>query len=205
MEKQISSVSSNTDKWETYSSMLSRHKTAMKHGFYLEALLIDYAMLEDRLSAFLWAAGVLNDIDKFGCGNKKNKAQLLTLYNAYTGDDKAPRLKNISAKINVVLALIDFSEKEYTGDDRYLTALHKGMQGINLDELKEALKMLDTWRDYRNEVIHGAMTKNVYSLFAQLEENAALGLAYARVIDNESKKLKRRTYIRRAVNMPPKK
>ena len=201
----INESKTGSDKQETYRTLLSRHKLAMKHGFYFEALLIDYAMLEDRLVAFLWAAGVFNDADKFGLGNRRNKSQLRQLYNEYKGTDKTPILRNISAKIDMMLVLIDFAEQDYCEDDRYLSSLHKGLRELDLETLKGALLALDTWREYRNEVIHGAMTKNVYSLNDKLEENAVAGLAYARTIDNESKKLKRRTYIRRSVNMPVKK
>lgn len=201
----IQNTETSKDKYTTYRELTGRHKLAMKHGFFFEALLIDYAMLEDRLAAFLWAAGALNDIDRFGLGNKRNKAQLLGLYSTYTGKDKLANLKNISAKIDMVLAMISFAETEYGGDDRYLTALHKGLQKLDLESLKADLEELHSWREYRNEVIHGAMTKNIYSLYEELEDKAALGLAYARTIDKESQKLKRQKHIRKSVNMPPKK
>ena len=102
----ISTAKTNTDKYNTYTSMITRHKEAVKHGFCFEALLIDYAILEDRLVAFLWAAGVMNDMDNFSFGNKNNKAQLRTLYNSYMKEDKIPRLQNIGTNINVILSLI---------------------------------------------------------------------------------------------------
>ena len=201
----ISTAKTNTDKYNTYTSMITRHKEAVKHGFCFEALLIDYAILEDRLVAFLWAAGVMNDMDNFSFGNKNNKAQLRTLYNSYMKEDKIPRLQNIGTKINVILSLIDFSQKEYNGADRYLLALHKGMNDLNLQKISENLTLLKDWLKYRNEVIHGAMTKDIYALYENIEEKAVQGLAYARVIDNEAKKLMRRDYIRKAVKMPIKK
>ena len=88
----ICTSKTNTDKYNTYTSMITRHKEAVKHGFYFEALLIDYAILENRLVAFLWAAGVMNDMDNFSFGNKNNKAQLRTLYNSYMKENKIPRL-----------------------------------------------------------------------------------------------------------------
>ena len=205
MGSSIKTTENATDKYTTYRALTGRHKLAMKHGFFFEALLIDYAVLEDRLAALLWAAGALNDIDRFGLGNKRNKSQLLGLYSAYTGKDKLTNLKNISAKIDMVLAMISFAEKAYDGDNRYLTALHKGLQTLDLESLKADLAELHGWREYRNEIIHGAMTKNIYSLYEELEDKAALGLAYARTIDKESQKLKRQKHIRKSVNMPPKK
>ena len=201
----ISTAKTNTDKYNTYTFMITRHKEAVKHGFCFEALLIDYAILEDRLVAFLWAAGVMNDMDNFSFGNKNNKAQLRTLYNSYMKEDKIPRLQNIGTKINVILSLIDFSQQEYDGTDRYLLALHKGMNDLNLQKISENLALLKDWLKYRNEVIHGAMTKDIYALYENIEEKAVQGLAYARVIDNEAKKLMRRDYIRKSVRMPIKK
>lgn len=66
----ISTAKTNTDKYNTYTFMITRHKEAVKHGFCFEALLIDYAILEDRLVAFLWAAGVMNDMDNFSFGTE---------------------------------------------------------------------------------------------------------------------------------------
>jgi predicted ATP-grasp superfamily ATP-dependent carboligase len=46
------------------------------------------------------------------------------------------------------------------------------------------------------------MNKNLSSLNDKLEENARLGMAYARAIDSASQKLKRRKNIRKSVSMP---
>lgn len=202
MSEVIASVKDNQEKYETYRAQVGRYNLAMKHGFYLEALLIDYAVLEDRLSAFLWAAGVLSNQDSAKLGCPKNRTELQQIYTDYSGNEAAPKLKNISGKIEMVSALLAFAEAEYEGENRYLLALHEGLLMLNREELSEALCGLDTWRGYRNEVIHAAMNKNVYSLHEHLAENAALCMEYARVIDNASKKLKRRTKIRKSVSMP---
>ncbi|MCR4643791.1 MAG: hypothetical protein K5695_00070 [Oscillospiraceae bacterium] len=202
MSEVIASVKDNQEKYETYRSQVGRYNLAMKHGFYLEALLIDYAVLEDRLSAFLWGAGVMNDMDNFKIGNRRNKALLQQIYTAYSGSETMPRLKNISGKIEMVRALLVFAESDYDGDNRYLSALYEGLLSLNREELSDSLIGLDTWRGYRNEVIHAAMSKNVYSLQEHLAENAALGMEYARIIDNASKKLNRRTTIRKRASMP---
>ena len=45
----IRPVTDNKDKQRTYSEQMGRYARATRGAFYLEALLIDYAMLEDRL------------------------------------------------------------------------------------------------------------------------------------------------------------
>ena len=128
---QIKQAITGEEKCKTYKEMMTRHKTAMKQGFYFEALLIDYAVLEDRLEAFLWAAGVFNDVGSFGLGNKYNKSQLKELYTKCFNEKKSPKLHNISGKIEVCKSLIAFSQEKYVGNDKYLKMLHEGLQKID--------------------------------------------------------------------------
>lgn len=51
-DKRIASVDNNYDKQMTYREQLGKYKVAMEHAFYFEALLIVYAMMEDRLRSF---------------------------------------------------------------------------------------------------------------------------------------------------------
>ena len=205
MAQKIKESEKNTTKYETYKTMMSKHKAAMKNGFYFEALLIDYAMLEDRLDAFLWAAGVMNEMNVYSFGNKRNKNLLNDIYKDYSGKDFKSSLRNISAKIDVIMSMINFGKKEYSDDNKFLIELHNGLQSLDLDKLEETLSALNDWREFRNGIIHRAMKKSIFDLYDNLEENASLGLAYARTIDNESRKLKRHTNIRKSVKMPPKK
>ena len=55
----IDPVNDNKDKENTYRTNLRRYNKAMKEGFYFEAMLIDYAMMEDRLRSFLYHIGLL--------------------------------------------------------------------------------------------------------------------------------------------------
>ena len=53
-ERQIKQVEDNKEKQQTYSKQLGRYKLAIRNEFYFEAMLIVYAMLEDRLLSFLY-------------------------------------------------------------------------------------------------------------------------------------------------------
>jgi hypothetical protein len=202
MPQIIKDTESGKEKQTTYRTMIGKHQLAMKHGFYFEALLIDYAMLEDRMGAFLWSAGVMNDMDNYSIGNKRNKAILQQIITEYTGKKKPQTLKNISGKVEAIEALTDFAGKPYNGDNKYLIVLHEAMQSLDIENFSDTLTKIDVWRKYRNEVIHTAMNKNLSSLNDKLEENARLGMAYARAIDSASQKLKRRKNIRKSVSMP---
>ena len=48
----IAPVETMQEKYETYTIEMKRLKKALDKGFYFEAMLIDYALLEDRLRSF---------------------------------------------------------------------------------------------------------------------------------------------------------
>ena len=50
-------VSDNMQKYENYRVQIGRLKKALKEHFYLEAIFIEYAIMEDRLEAILRHAG----------------------------------------------------------------------------------------------------------------------------------------------------
>ena len=58
-KRNIAPVKDNLDKQRTYAQEKGRYKSAMKYGFYLEAMMIDYALLEDRLRSILFHIGFL--------------------------------------------------------------------------------------------------------------------------------------------------
>ena len=55
----IKQVENNKEKSEAYRILTGRYRKAINEGFNFEALLIDYALLEDRLRAWLFYIGVL--------------------------------------------------------------------------------------------------------------------------------------------------
>ena len=60
---QIASVGDNQEKRLTYRRWCGRYQKAMREGFYLEALLIDYALIEDALRSYLYHIGVIEARD----------------------------------------------------------------------------------------------------------------------------------------------
>ena len=202
MSEAIQSVKDNQEKYETYRNNIGKYNLAMKYGFYFEAMMIDYAMLEDRLSSFLVACGIMFAPDNFSLGSKANRGILREVIAKITGNEKAPALRNISGKIEMIRILLQFAESDYAGDRKYLKLLHEGLQVIDRAAVADALDGVDTWRGFRNEIVHAAMQKNVYSIKDEIEEQARNGMQYARIIDNAAKTMKRRKRIRQSVKMP---
>lgn len=53
-------ISNNYQKFENYKEQMGRLNKAIKQGFYLEAVFIEYSLLEDRTESILRNAGVFN-------------------------------------------------------------------------------------------------------------------------------------------------
>lgn len=62
----------NTQKYENYKEQMVRLKKAISSGFYLEAIFIEYAVMEDRFESILRHSGVFNP-DKHHTINAKLK------------------------------------------------------------------------------------------------------------------------------------
>ncbi len=62
-------IISNTEKYENYKEQFQRLKKAMDNKFYLEAIFIEYAIMEDRTEAILAYEG--NNLNKNGERLKK--------------------------------------------------------------------------------------------------------------------------------------
>ena len=68
--------------------------------------------------------------------------------------------------------------------------------------LLETLDAIDTWRMYRNEVIHSLMNKRMESVQQKLSEQVEQGVQLARQLDAQVTILKKNNRIRKAARLP---
>ena len=204
--RKIGAVTDNMDKRYTYAQHKGRYSQAMKYEFYFEALMIDYALMEDRLKSFLYHAGIFNSRTsyKIDCC-KSNKALLKQIYCNYRNksDANLPNIQNISGKINIIRAIIEWvSNTEQNPDDnRYLRALKKQCESVDIGDMLDALKMIEDWCKYRNEVVHALMNKNVVSLRSELCDKAIEGMKLANRLDTYVRDMKKGNKVRKSANM----
>jgi hypothetical protein len=199
-ERIIQQVTDNADKQRTYRENIRRFNNAMKQEFYFEALLIDYAILEDRLSSILFHIGALaNRTDRKICS--KVKKQLRDIVRRYETGEIKLTVTTISGKERIIRAVAQWAmdTRDLPETDRYLAVLKEQWSAV--DGIPEALDDLDHWRDYRNEVIHGLMNKNVDSLGENLSGRCMEGMRLARFFDSQLKLIKRGNLIRRSLRL----
>ncbi len=204
-EKMIDAVKSNTEKQATYREQLGKYRRALNNEFYFEALLIVYAMLEDRMRSFLYYIGALRRSDDQELNVKKTRSILRGFY--FGSEEKAVNkrldLNQISTKEKLIRSTIIWAI-EYVGipEEQYLAVLKTEYEGcLDMDGLLTVLDDVDTWRNYRNEIIHGLLNKNVNSVNADLKAKVEDGMSYARFIDSQVKALKRKDNIRKKMKI----
>jgi len=195
-------VSSNTEKADTYQALTQRCKQAMDQAFYLEAIFILYAMLEDRLSAFLFYAGVL---EKTRTKLTKNKAVIPLLAEIIPSDDaKKHTIRKISLKVNLVRRLCQWASTSpaFADTTNYPAQLAAQLQRTaRIDELPDLLTDVETWCQTRNVLVHALLNQ---SLEGQAETTQALaeqGYLHFRRLDAIVRSLRVRNQIRKSFNI----
>ena len=188
MEKHaIQPVADNLDKQRTYRSNISRYNAAMKHEFYFEAMLIDYAILEDRLSSILFHIGALAN---------RTDTKICTMVRK--------QLRNIVARgqadeVKLVVKQISGNTADQPESDKYLALLKE--QFLAVEGMASALADLEKWCSYRNEIIHGLMNKNLESLNAELPQRCDEGFRLARYFDAQVRIIKKGNRLRRYLKL----
>ena len=204
-DRLIKQAGNNKERQEMYRFQMGRYKCAIRNEFYFEALIIVYAMLEDRLKAFLYYCGFFanrNELKVF----KKIKPELNEIMKENMPDARS--LRSIQKKISCVRQILEWSEAVYTKDiaeNEYYVSLKSQIECIDVGGLLEVLEDLSKektgWLAYRNEVIHASMNKNVHALYENLSEQVERGMESARFIDNQVKILKAKGKVRKILKL----
>ena len=203
MSRQIKPVQNNFEKQRTYTENKGKYYRAMKYGFYFEALLIDYAMMEDRLRSFIYHIGGFKTRADYRIGKGYVRKQLAEIVEMYRDEKESTSLgiSSISSKMKIVRATLHWaSEVESTPDEKYLRTLKRQYEAqLDIGGLLDTLDEINKWCDYRNEVIHALMNKNTASIHDELEAQAAKGMELAMYLDTQVKALKKGNVIRKSL------
>ena len=204
--RKIAPVSDNNDKFLTYTELTRKYNIAMENDFYFEAMFIVYAMMEDRLRSYLYYLGCLKGKGSHKFDNSDIQSIIETLARKHLPKKERDNLdiSGISGKRNVITATLKWALAGYEGCDGDYLAAVKAVYEDKLD-IAECLDMLQKsaeWCEYRNELIHAMMNKNIESLYSELSDKTVEGMKIARYFDDSMvKKLKKKNEIRKAIGL----
>ena len=205
MGQLVKQVKNNADKQLTYRVLLGRYKKALNNGFNFEAMIIVYAMLEDRLRSFLFYSGAFRQRNAKKLNVRKTKKQLRNIYfgSPELASEKKMSISKLSVKIELIRKIIEWINIDNeTSDDVYLKALKTVYEScLDLDGILETLNNIDNWRQYRNEIIHSVLNRNIDWVNSEIKNQVEEGMLYARFIDSQVKLLKRKNNIRVKMNI----
>ena len=196
----IDPVADNMDKRDAFATWLGQHKLAMTKGFFLEAVMIDYALLEERLLQMLWQMGFTD-----GTWTTKEKEvtllpeqidflkNVVKLYKQTdAGEDNGISIGQITNKAKLVRCVAEWVINVEGGyqDDPFLRDLKHRCESLDIQYLLDTLEQIRQWSGYRNELTHALFNKNAETVKALLKDHAEAGLKYARTLDSQIKTLK---------------
>jgi len=188
----IQPVRDNYDKHDTYANVLGRYKKAIDEGFFLEAILIEYAMLEDRLRSFVYYLGALNDRNSFTIDNEGFIECMKDT--VFTGKELGTSISEISSKRELLSAIAqwcDANKENFTDSDYLETLKYAFVEEVGVADLQEVLSDIKRWCDFRNEVIHALFNKNLDSLYTEVKGYLGNGKKYAEQLDQLMRTLKK--------------
>ncbi len=187
-KRKIQPVQSRNDKQLTYQDHMTRYKKAMAGGFFFEAIVIDYACMEDRLRYMLYYLGVLRNESDISIGNSATEKEFRSILREYEDPKGNMGIGSIANKrkiIRSVFKMVSESNKE-ENDNKIRILLCAVLH--DEDHEKEILRILqdmEEWCKYRNEIIHCLLNKNLESLHEQVEAKAKEGFRLFRRLDNQ--------------------
>lgn len=212
----MDTVKNGKEKQQAYTQSFSTLNKAMQNSFYLEAVVITYAIMEDRLVSFLHHAGIVTR----GKGELKVNKRICPYMRELLGKESI-KIKDISTKIELIEALLNMSAEVAESIDAavakkasekiirtkalpcYMVTLHEQIEKtLDWQEVSEILSAIDKWRNCRNQLIHALLSKTVATSEIAKQECAEEGYALARSIDNALvKPFKKRNNIRKKYNI----
>ena len=192
-------VKNGKEKQISYDVEYRQFKKAIKEEFYLEAVAIGYAIVEDRLVAFLHYAGVVsrnnNDL-------KVNKSVYPYYRRLLNLDDSATiKIKDLGVKTKLITALINMTEEDSVRLDKrthdemsgkkkhivkigYANDIYLQLCKLNKDKVLSIIQEIDLWKNDRNQLIHALLSKTSSSAEIAKKECAEKGYLITRDIDN---------------------
>ena len=203
---QITPVASNREKQQTYREFMARYSRAMRNEFYLEALLIDYAVLEDRLRSFLYHMGVFRFRNNPRPNVDEVKRALASIVKEWKAKEENDQLgvNTITGKMKIIRCSAKWAALSEGVPDggRYPAELKNKLQGLDLNRLTELLDEIKAWCGYRNEVIHSLLNKNNIRVDERLESMAQRGMELAREMGGFVAQLKKGNTLRNKLGLP---
>ena len=100
----MENVKNNMEKYYSYKTQIEKYNRAIEEGFFYEAMLISYAIMEDRLLTFLDNIGFVR-MPKTSDEKLSVSEELKPFLRSLTGEKKVD-IRNISVKRKLIKSIL---------------------------------------------------------------------------------------------------
>lgn len=197
----MENASNGKERQIAYKREYQRFKKAIKEEFFLEAIAIGYAIIEDRLVSFFHHAGIVSrDHDNLAI----NRCIYPYMRRLLEKDDTySIKIKDVTVKVAVICKLlclteehareIDSSVREYLAVKKrrgivqpgYMLDLYKHIETtIDRELIIDTFYEFEPWRIERNQLIHALLSKTAKSSDAAKRRCAEKAYDLTRCLDN---------------------
>jgi hypothetical protein len=203
-QRMIRPVADNYAKKDTYQKYIGKYRKAEKEGFFFEAILIDYAIMEDRLRSFLYHIGLLKTRNSFQIDSFREKIKAIVDEYAEEDERKGLGISSISGKLKILRCVTVWAANTegVPPQDQYLVVLKRQMESLDAERILQMIDEIKQWCKYRNEIIHCLMNKSIESVDSELVNKEKQGFELAKELGNVVKNVKTGNVIRRRMNLP---
>ena len=204
----IAPVKDNAEKYDAYRQQISQYNRAIHEGFYLQAILIDYALLEDRFRSFLYHMGAFKNRKSIKIDTKLAKEDLAQMVKMYKKEANKETdnmgVMSISGKMKIIRCAVEWAihAENIQPDEQYCYVLKNGLEGIDQQEMLCIIEEVSEWCKYRNEIIHCLLNKNSFAVNEVVQIKAEEGFMLARRLDDQVRALKSGSVIRKKLRLP---
>ena len=206
-QRRIKPVTDNIDKQQTYIEQNEQLNKALENKFYFEAIMIEYAMLEDRMKSFIYHTGGLDNRLSYQLDVDKTKPHIEKIVKDYKTrkDNGNLDLGAITAKEAIINCLCRWAKddnKKLDDSNEYLSVLNEQLKSrIDPDDLLSLIDRIDVWRDFRNEFVHTLMNKNLEDMRDKLSVQAIEGKKLVKEISKYVNRIKYYGKIRKTAGL----
>ena len=181
----------NEQKGKIYTETILRYKRAMASQFYFECLLIDYALIEDRLSDFFLQTEIAaRNPDRKIHFRKDQRKNLIE-----SGIREVNRsLSTMESKSDLLQKILENLETPVLGNDIQIIAMKTVLKRNRIADLltRFFFDELRDWRRTRNAIVHDLMN-SAPSEIDSAKEAAEKGFELFRILDRSVAKIKGKT------------
>ncbi len=197
----MKTILTGKEQQQAYSREYKRLKPAMQNEFYPEGVSIGYAIIEDRLAAFLHHAGIVSRDSGELKITRHAKPFMIRLLGIENGTPV--KVKDVSVKMKLIRSLMKMTEEEAEDIDAQVNAAGKARAAFRRNYMADLYRQIDRtidrgrimvllrengkpdeWRVIRNQLIHALLRKSSDLPEEEKRICAETGMELSREIDN---------------------